>query len=285
MSDSPRIRIGNQTAFSAPPLVPFEYAVAAAFDAFEFFPDRHNSGEGWGEKDISGESRLWIRDTARRHDIRLSVHAPWPSSPLKPASGNELDRTVEFAREIGAELLNIHLYADYGAEAYLEGIIAFAGHLADLGIDTSIENIPDTTPEDFNRLFALLGNGQACGIRRIGMCFDLGHANLCRETRNEYLRFFDELDPHVPVTHIHLHENYGDLDAHLPLFTGPSGKDTAGISGLMERMNKRRFSGSIILEQWPHPPSLLLNARERLFEMLRSAGKTASAVQAYLSGD
>ena len=103
------------------------------------------------------------------------------------------------------------------------------------------------------------------------MCLDLGHANLCAATRNDYLQFVDRLASHVPIIHLHLHENYGDADTHLPLFTGPAGRDDAGIRGLLERLRRRRFSGSIILEQWPQPPSLLNQARDRLIRLLNDS--------------
>jgi hypothetical protein len=64
-----------------------------------------------------------------------------------------------------------------------------------------------------------------------------------------------------------MHENYGDSDSHLPLFTGPAGKNVSGISDFISRMNGRGFSGSIILEQWPEPPTLLNEARDRLYTM------------------
>ena len=35
----------------------------------------------------------------------------------------------------------------------------------------------------------------------------------------------------------------------------------------MERLKRRSFSGTVILEQWPDPPSLLDNARDRLRAM------------------
>ncbi len=87
-------------------------------------------------------------------------------------------------------------------------------------------------------------------------------------TRNDYLKYIDLLDPEVPIIHIHIHENYGDYDSHLPIFTGPAGKDPAGIKGLIERIKKRKFSGSIILEQWPQPAELLDNARNRILDMI-----------------
>jgi hypothetical protein len=67
-----------------------------------------------------------------------------------------------------------------------------------------------------------------------------------------------------------MHENYGDRDSHLPLFTGPAGENPEGIRGLLERLKVRGFTGSIILEQWPEPRWLLDLARERLSEMLRA---------------
>jgi hypothetical protein len=36
----------------------------------------------------------------------------------------------------------------------------------------------------------------------------------------------------------------------------------------MMRLKKRKFSGSIILEQWPEPHTLLNQARDRLYEIL-----------------
>ncbi len=111
------------------------------------------------------------------------------------------------------------------------------------------------------------------------MCFDLGHANLCQATRNDYLKFLDRIEPHLPIIHVHLHENYGDQDNHLTLFTGPAGRDTSGIRTFLERLNQRRFSGCIILEQWPEPPRLLLDARNRLLMMLGEVQEATSRSQ------
>ncbi|HYA32168.1 MAG TPA: sugar phosphate isomerase/epimerase family protein, partial [Thermodesulfovibrionales bacterium] len=274
MSKSLRIRIGNQTAFSAPPLVPFEYAVANGFDAFEFFPDKKQSGEGWEESDISGEQRSWIRNTARSHDIRLSVHSPWSSDPLDPQNRDALSAAIQFARDIRAAVFNMHFSSTQRIAAYLDAVTPSAEQLARSGIALSVENTPDTVPEDLNELFNLIAGRRSPDLRHIGICLDLGHANLCRSTRNDYLRFIDQLGPHVPLIHIHMHENYGDLDSHLPLFTGPASRDPSGIEGFLGRMDKRSFSGSVILEQWPQPQRLLNEARTRLLTMIHGAEKT-----------
>ncbi len=269
MIETKQVRIGSQSSFSAHPLLqPFEYAVAHGFDAFEWLPDKKESGEGWTEEDMSKETRVVVRETARARDIDLSVHASLQTNAGKQGAGGLFEKSVEFALDIGAKLFNIHFHPGEGIEAYVESITPLMEILSQAGIRLSVENTPDTAPQDFNRLFRYLINLRPPYLSSIGMCLDIGHANLCEQTRNDYLKYIDLLDPIVPVTHIHMHENYGDYDSHLTIFTGPAGRDPSGIRGLIERMKKRGFSGSVILEQWPEPPDLLDNARNRLLDMI-----------------
>jgi len=266
MPDAPLIRIGNQTACSAQtPWQPFEYALANGFDAFEWFPDRKPSGEGWEESDLTVERRREIRAAARGMD--LSVHAQGQANPLRPDAGLVLLQDIALANDLGARLLNVHLYTEEGLEVYLNSILLLVAPLVAADIRLSIENTPLTAPGDFNELFARLHRLPAFRAACVGMCLDLGHANLCPATRNDYLRYLDQLGPHVPIIHVHLHENWGDYDSHLPLFTGPAGSNPAGVRGLIARLKKRQYRGAVILEQWPQPPSLLNEARERLLRL------------------
>jgi sugar phosphate isomerase/epimerase len=102
----------------------------------------------------------------------------------------------------------------------------------------------------------------------VGMCLDIGHANLCAATRNDFLRYYDALAPAVPLFHLHIHENYGDADKHLTLFTGPAGEDDSAIRAFLERLHGRAYQGVMILEQWPDPPQLLVDADTRLRQIL-----------------
>lgn len=272
MSETDRIRIGNQTAYSASTVMePFEYAVANGFDAFEWFPDKKESGRGWTVSDISKETRAMVKNIALDHDICLSVHSHWHLNPLRPDDRELLLKDIDFARDVGASLFNIHLHSDESIAAYAVAIIALMRRLTPLQIRLSIENTLPTGPEHFNELFRRFRGLVSPDKPNLGMCLDLGHANLYDATRNDYLRFIDLLDPHVPIIHIHLHENYGDQDSHLPLFSGPSGNEPKGIKGFVQRMRQRYFSGCLILEQWPHPPSLLIEARNRLRHMIGSS--------------
>jgi phosphoglucan,water dikinase len=259
--------IGNQTScWTSVPTEPFDYAVAQGFDAFEWFPDK-KPGAGWDPNDLDARSRNVIRETAGAHGIRLSVHARWQASPLSPAGLELLWEDLALARDLGAALLNIHMFHEYGVPSFVEAIAPLIRRTLDAGLQLSIENTPHHSPEQFNELFARLRSGAPGSATHVGMCFDLGHANLSSATQNDYLGFFDRLDPCLPIIHLHLHENWGDTDSHLPLFTGPSFRDDSGIRGLLTRLRQRSFSGSVILEQWPHPPSLLNNARDRLRQL------------------
>ena len=268
MSKALPIFIGNQTAFTAASfLEPFEYALANGFDAFEWFSDKKPNGPGWDGADLSPGLRADIRRSAEAKGMRLSVHAHCAANPLRPDSIPTLMRDLELAEALGAVLVNLHLHTEAGVIAYARAAVPLLQRAAAGGLQVSIENTPQTTPQHFNELFAAWAAMDLPASVRVGMCFDLGHANLCPATRNDYLGYLDQLTPRVPIIHLHVHENRGDIDAHLPLFTGPAATDARGIVGFLERLRRRAYTGSFILEQWPQPPGLLNAARNRLRQL------------------
>jgi sugar phosphate isomerase/epimerase len=267
------IRIGNQTAISsADPLGPFEFALHHGFDAFEWFEDKKRYPDGtvagWDESDLSATLRTRLRETGRARGMLFTVHAPWQANPLHPDGIPLLLRSIALARDLGADLVNLHLYMDRGAAEYVRCLEPVLRHAAAAGVRLSIENTPQTTPTDFKETFACLRESDAASPDTVGMCLDIGHANLCAATHNHFVRFLDDLAPEVPIIHAHVHENHGDRDSHLTLFTGPSRQDDTAVRGFLERLQRRGYGGALILEQWPEPPSLLVNAATRLRELL-----------------
>jgi sugar phosphate isomerase/epimerase len=257
-----QLRIGNQTSrHAARPMEPYEFALKHDFDAFEWFSDKERSG--WNENDMDPSARRMLRQTAGQKEIRFSVHAPWRAAPFTPEGSSSIHHSLEFAGDIGAGVVNIHLYPERGLDTFATALAPLLEHAQRVGVQISIENTPQTTPDDFNRLFTVLASLKAggCGV---GMCFDMGHANLCATTRNDYIGYLDRLGAHVPIIHWHAHENWGDRDSHLPLFTGPSAQNDAGLRALVKRLRQQGFRGAAILEQWPVPPEKLVTVRERL---------------------
>jgi sugar phosphate isomerase/epimerase len=255
---------------------PFTFALRHRFDAFEWFADKKvrpdGTVAGWDESDMDRPTRAWIRETGEAHDVAFTVHAPWQANPLHPGGAELLFRSLDFARDIGAGLVNLHLYMEEGAASYVRSLTAVLRQAARLGLRLSIENTPHTTPADFNETFARLAEAGTAGPDAVGMCLDIGHANLCGTTRNNFLRYLGELAPEVPIIHLHVHENYGDADSHLTLFTGPAGQDDSAVRAFVERLRRRDYRGAMILEQWPDPPRLLVEAATRLRGLLGESG-------------
>ena len=271
-----RIRIGNQTACAASQaLDPFHFALDNGFDAFEWFSDKkyEYSGltRGWEESDFDAQERSRIRGIGKDRDMLYSVHAPWQANPLYSDGAGLLMRSLDFARDIGARLVNLHLYMENGANEYVRAMRPVLQYAKQLHVGISIENTPLTSPADFNEVFSQLRSSGELELNTLGMCLDIGHANLCESTRNDFIRYIDGLSPDVPIIHLHVHENYGDRDSHLPLFTGPAGHDDTAIRALLGRMLKRKYDGAMILEQWPHPSYLLTNAARGLKGLLDAA--------------
>lgn len=258
------IRVGNQSAFSAYPLTqPFEFALHHGFDAFEWFPDKHSDGSGWIPADLSPRQRQELRSRARDAGISLTVHAPIHVDPLRTATHRDFEESLRLAVDLGAGLLNIHLIDPLRLEEFAQAVLPWIQRCSIAGVKLTVENLPAIAPEDINRLFTLIPR------HGLGFCFDLGHANLHPSTRNDYIAFIDRLAQGVPIQHLHLHENYGDEDSHLVLFSGPAGENDQGLIALWKRLQERHFSGTAILEQWPSPPEKLTQARDQFLDLIR----------------
>src|SRR5205807_626049 len=197
----------------------------------------------------------------------FSLHAPIDADPTRPAGVTALRKSILCAADLGAPIVNLHLFPEHAARPFAEALRPLVKEAAARDVRLSLENTPSVSPDDFNAVFGILATmPETRG--HVGMCLDMGHANLHPATRNDFLRYVDLLGEHVPIIHLHAHENWGDRDSHLPLFTGPSGKDDRGLRELVSRLLQRGFSGSVVLEQWPSPPELLIQARDRLRQML-----------------
>lgn len=263
------VKVGNQTAFSAAwPGEPFDFAIENHFDAFEWFNDKRY-GWGWSQDDLDLDDRLALRETGQQRRMTFSVHARCQANVVEPVDRDEILRSVEFARDVGAVLVNIYYHGAQGVVGFAEALRPVLERAADFGLQISVENTVFTGPNSFNRLFEILQGTPDIPKGVAGMCFDMGHANLCAATRNHYVEFLEQLEEHVPIIHLHAHENWGDGDSHLPLFTGPVGEDDTGLRHMLHLLKERNYDGSLILEQWPSPPELLVTARRRLLDLVR----------------
>jgi sugar phosphate isomerase/epimerase len=255
------VRIGNQTSIHAPGRVPYEFARRHGFDAFEWFSDRGR--DGWCEDDPTDAEKAELRRSAEAGEMRFSIHAPHAADPTTREGADAIRRSIRFGGAIRARVVNLHFFPERPSRPFVESLKPLLDEAVRAELVLSLENTPATSPDHVNAVFGVLSVVPGA-MRLVGMCLDSGHANLHADTRNDFVRFVDLLGDHVPIVHWHAHENWGDRDSHLPLFTGPSRTNDRGLRALVRRLKARGFSGSVILEQWPHPPDQLVRSREQL---------------------
>ena len=270
--------IGNQTAFfTTNPEEPFEYALAQHFTAFEWFADKREYDGGWSTgwfyDDLSNERALELMKITQKNGIRFSVHASCVATPLTHEGMKDIFKAVEVADEIGAKLINIHYDESSSPKEFVQSLepVIIATHVR--GIELAIENTPLHTPENFNAIFNELEKSGAESTGHVGMCIDIGHANCCEATRNDYIGFIDRLNENVRIIHAHVHENWGDSDSHLPLFTAAAAKNDTGVRLFIDRLKERNYSGSLIMEQWPDEHEILNNIFVRLSGIIGDEAK------------
>ncbi len=103
---------------------------------------------------------------------------------------------------------------DHNADAWLDGAKRTFSEIAEsaetAGIDIFLENVFDEVPDHLLRLHA------AVGSKRLGFCFDAGHATLfSRLPVQKWLEAFG-----TDLRELHIHDNRGIRDDHLPVGEG-----------------------------------------------------------------
>ena len=121
----------------------------------------------------------------------------------------------------------------------------------------------------------------------IGMTVDVGHMNMWKRYKdskdfNNLRREFGKLAPYVK--HVHLSDNMGDMDAHLPIGWG-----NAPNKEVMEDMRKAGYKGKVLIEAYGLPEGAHFGVYQSLPHMappLYTPGPTwQEAAFSYFFGD
>lgn len=153
-------------------------------------------------------------------------------------------QAIDAASELGVNRLVIHggyIPQVYYPEYYVESAIDFyKGFLASIKTDVMIalENVMEPSPDT---LVAIV-NG--VDDPRLGLCLDVGHAN-CNVSSlppQEWIAPMKER-----LFHVHLHNNLGDKDLHLPL-----GEGVIDMEGIMDTLAEACPNATFTVEnQYP----------------------------------
>lgn len=207
-------------------------------------------------REISRAERLRLRGILEDYGLTPTVHTTFYDLNLaslnpriREASTGQLRECLEFASDLGARLAVVHsgeLPGDYPASLLstsrlhlLEGLREALELAEGLGVTLVLENsgrghargLIQSAPEHLELIETL-------GSPNCKIAFDVGHAHTLGLDLVEYLQ---RVLPHL--AEVHLHDNDGRDDQHLPL-----GEGTADFGAVLAVLERENYSGPLILE-------------------------------------
>lgn len=167
------------------------------------------------------------------HGLVTDVNIASIHPELRFASVGLHRRAIEASANAGASLYVVHpgftswsFYRPAAKRALDESLEELSILAEELGICVAVENMPQSDWLLFDR--------PGLDLRGLGLVLDVGHANTCG-TLGEFLE-------HPDLAHVHLHDNAGGSDDHLPL-----GRGNIDFTTVLKRIKEKGITA--VLEQ------------------------------------
>jgi sugar phosphate isomerase/epimerase len=148
-----------------------------------------------------------------------TLPAIYPLPGIKEICIEEIRKSVAFFKEIGVKKMNIHPFFYGGYRLEEEKIKANIEILKEIEpichgqqIDLMLENYitPFDTPRIFERIIEAVPN--------LKIHLDIGHCNIGHNVYEMVDWFYKHFEERI--IHLHIHDNQGKMDEHLPLGCG-----------------------------------------------------------------
>jgi sugar phosphate isomerase/epimerase len=275
----PKIGFASIAMHGSPWLDAFEAAVEHDFDAFELcflYPQS-------APEDISEATLEKVKHMTRTAGVEFCVHAPFfelnigaACGPIRQTSIDCVKKGADMAQRLGAKVMTVHNggYEPFGPpgttrfndERYkfhwdrnLESLKIINDYAQDKCVTICLENIAfdqysiDKSFDDMREIRDKVGPS-------LQFTFDMGHARLSEGARTG----IDLLGE--SIRHIHLTDNFGQRDDHLPL--GDGNYDYSEFAGFL-----KEFPHVITLEvvHMGTTPEHILRGRQALYDLLKKA--------------
>lgn len=223
---------------------------AVVEDPFSWAYELEDHGyTGWeivqeGSQCLDSRTLQQVRNIYETTSLELTLHLPFSDmnlAGLNPSIRGEVLRQMKQYLTLASDFVNLAVVhpgylSPYGAQvpheacrtnlASLRELCEFA---ADFGILIAVENMPDYPkifgkyPEEMSEML------EAIGSHNVGFTFDVGHANTVGLT-DEFLEVLGGR-----ISHVHIHDNGGERDEHLPL-----GDGTVDWKSVLEKLSDYR---------------------------------------------
>ena len=183
-------------------------------------------------------------DKINSYDLKYTVHAPFievnPASvnpSLANASIDEIKRSIDLANILNSDMIIIHPGRsifnndhEYMKSVYRiaeDSLKAIGEYAKDNGVNACIENLPRLRGFMYQDIFQL---NESLERIDLPMTLDIGHAYTAGFTVDEV--YFNR------IKHIHIHDNDGVHDSHLPL-----GEGIIDFKKFFEIFSKKGYDG------------------------------------------
>jgi len=208
-----------------------------------------------------------IRQALDSHALGVVAHTAWyipygtPFRTVREACLAEFLRALRPANEIGAGVMNVH----YGKPSsffpneqvvdwHVEVLAPLCEKAAPLGVTIVLEHLPFGGSEQLENIVAILEK-----VPLLRFHLDSGHAKLERgyDRWEEYLAQLGQ-----KLLHVHLSENDGTADQHLPPGSAP--RSTTDWPKHIGKLKATGYDGTITLEVFSPDKEYLFASRDLL---------------------
>ena len=182
-------------------------------------------------------------------NLKYSIHTPFMDvniAALQEKSRlNSLEQikdSINLANRIDAEAVVVHpglasflvnkYFLDDVYKAANESIKELNEYGEDLGVLTTVENMPTFDAMIYKNIDQL---DEFLNSIDMGMTLDIGHAN--------HVGYSPEAMIFDSIKHVHVHDNFGDDDAHLAL-----GEGSIDLKCIINALEKKNYKGIYIIE-------------------------------------
>jgi sugar phosphate isomerase/epimerase len=208
-----------------------------------------------------------IRHALDQHGLGVVAHTAWflplgsPYGSIREACLSEFRRSLRAANQIGAAVMNLHYSKspsfcpkEKTIEWHVEVLRRLCDEAASVGVTIVMEHIPRGGSEQLENIAAIMAT-----VPPLRFHLDSGHAKLERgyDRWDEYL---DRLGH--KLLHVHLSENDGTADQHLPLGAAP--RSATDWPKHIKKLKATGYDGTITLEVFSEHREYLLLSRDLL---------------------
>jgi sugar phosphate isomerase/epimerase len=238
------------------------------FSSLAFYEDSLENALSWGESNnfglleivaennhaIDEETLPKIKEMIPSYNLDYTVHSPFSDiniSSLNKSIRKESIRQVKYSifavNEIGGKVMTFHPGRHSAATSksrettkkiLFDSLKEISDYNKDFGVTIALENMPDTfitTMKVSQEILEVLENKQLSEIKHT---MDVGHLETNNVDIGDYI-----YDLKKYLIHMHLHDNFGEFDNHLPL-----GEGNINFPKIFRALKEINYKGRIILE-------------------------------------